>query len=160
MATDVPIKRVSDATISDATGLSSVPFDPAERAQALARLVIRDGKSFQSSALEAGYSEGVARNGLARLMADSQLVSVAVQREVARVETSMRLLKPAAITRLYREIVDQDSTQGIKAIELAGRFKETDWFVRNSDASLGVFLTVQETAPQPDALDIAKDYKE
>lgn len=57
---------------------------------------------------------------------------------------SLDKLKPLAIKRLHSEIVNDKSPHGMKAIELAGRFKEADWFVRNADASVGVFVALGE----------------
>jgi len=92
-------------------------------------------------------------------MAQSQLVATAIKRESAAITTDIHALKPLAITRLYREIVDVESSNGIKAIELAGRFKETDWFVRSSESNLGVFIALTENAPS-DAITVADEYKD
>jgi hypothetical protein len=124
----------------------------------LARRVIREGKPFRHAAIEAGYSQNVADSGLKALMKSSKPVSEAIVRESEGLNLSLDKLKPMAIMRLYREIADIDSSLGIKAIELAGKFKETDWFVRNSDGHMGVFLTVQDQTPDV-TLDVLSDYK-
>ena len=113
----------------------------------LARLVIREGKPFLQSAIAAGYAESVARSGMRRLMADSSLLSEAIRLEYEAMQADVSKLKPVAVSRLYREIAAPDSPNAMRAIELAGRFKETDWFVRNSDIQLGVFLGMTEAQP-------------
>lgn len=109
-----------------------------------ARLVIREGKSFRESALQAGYSEAQADKGLRAVMSGSTLLTDAVNLEYRKLTVSIDQLKPLAVTRLYREIADPESSNGIKAIEVAGRFKETDWFVRNSETNLGIFTQIIE----------------
>jgi hypothetical protein len=123
----------------------------------LARLVIREGKPFITSALEAGYSESVARCGIRRLMADSSLVSEAIRREYEAMQADVTKLKPVAVARLYREIAAPDAPNAMKAIELAGRFKETDWFVRNVDMQMGVFLSMTDQTPAVDDTDKFKE---
>jgi hypothetical protein len=105
----------------------------------LVRLLIRDGLPFTQSALSAGYSKHVANSGLKAILRKSRLVSETYAREMTRVTGNLASLKPLAIRRLYSEIADNGSSQGIKAIELAGRFKETDWWVRGQDIQIGVF---------------------
>ena len=121
-----------------------------DRAETLARLVIREGKQFKASALEAGYSRAVAVQGLKSLMAQSAVVTTAIRAEWDKINIGLEKLNPFAVRRLYSEIVDPNSANGMRAIELAGRFKETDWFVRNADVNLGVFLNMAEQATPTD----------
>lgn len=123
----------------------------------LARLVVREGKPFVTSAVEAGYSLSVGRNGLKKLMSESAAVAEAVKAEWERLNVGLDKLKPLAVQRLYREIIDNESPYGMKAIELAGRFKETDWFVRNQDLQLGVFVNLADSAPETKDLDTFKE---
>jgi hypothetical protein len=117
----------------------------------LAKLVIAEGKPFYSSALAAGYSPGVAARGLKALCAYSSSASEAIRRESERL-ISLDRLKPLAVQRLHAEIVNPKSSLGIKAIELAGRFKETDWFVRQTDVQIGVFAALGEAGPAIDSV--------
>lgn len=136
----------------------SLPYLPrGEKDYALlARMIVCEGKTFKDSALAAGFSDAVARTSLRLLMSQSSLVSSAIRAEWDRVNASVEQLKPMAITRLYREIADPESSAGMKAIELAGRFKETDWFVRSSETNIGVFTAIiEQTISEP-----TKDYKE
>jgi len=125
----------------------------------LAHMVIREGKSFAASALAAGYSQSVAAAGLKVLMATSRPLAEAIRKEAETLNVAVDKLKPYAINRLYMEIIDPDSTQSMKAIELAGRFKETDWFVRNNETATGILITVGEQTPDT-AIDVPVTYKE
>lgn len=121
----------------------------------LARLVIREGKPFYSSALQAGYADTVARRGLRALVEDSKPFSEALKRESESYQVSIGKLKPLAVNRLYFELLDPESRDAMRAIEIAGRFKETDWFVRSTELNLGVFVGLSdssagETTPSED----------
>lgn len=115
------------------------------------RSIVRDGKPFKESALAVGYSPSVAASGLKRLLRDSIPAAEAYNREINRF-ADLASLKPMAVRRLYAEIIDMSSSLGMKAIELAGRFKETDWFVRNSEVQIGVFAALGEAGPAIDAV--------
>lgn len=117
----------------------------------LARMIVREGKPFKESALAAGYSASVAASGLKRLLRESTPAAEAYNREISRF-ADLQSLKPLALRRLHAEIVDMGSSLGMKAIELAGRFKETDWFVRNADVQIGVFAALGEAGPAIDAV--------
>lgn len=123
----------------------------------LARMVIREGKPFSVSALAAGYSESMANKGLRQAMSRSHQLSELVRQEYERIQSDITKLKPVAVSRLYREIAAPDSPNAMKAIELAGRFKETDWFVRNTDMQLGIFVNLAEQPPQTDKLEEFKE---
>lgn len=118
----------------------------------LARMVIREGKSFKESALAAGYSISLASRGLGFAVGCSAAIASAVERESAQLTVGLDKLKPLAIRRLHDEIVNPKSSLGIKAIEVAGRFKETDWFVRNAEVNVGVFAALGEAGPAIDAV--------
>jgi hypothetical protein len=112
----------------------------------LARLVIREGKSFKESAVRAGYAASVAARGLKALCEDSKPVAEAIRRETESCFVGLDKLKPLAVRRLHDEIANPKSAGGLKAIEIAGRFKETDWFVRNADVQIGVFAALANNA--------------
>lgn len=111
----------------------------------LARLVIREGKPFKESAIAAGYSETFACHGLKKAMSVSNKLADAIRAEWDKINASAERLKPLAINRLFYEISDPESNNGMKAIELAGRLKENDWWVRNSETNIGIFTQVIET---------------
>lgn len=125
----------------------------------LAKMLIREGKTFRESALAAGYSESVASRGLRALTCDSEPLAEAIRKEERNISVNMDRLKPLAINRLYHEILNVQSSNGMKAIELAGRFKETDWFVRNTETHLGVLINMTEIAPTPDnpVIDVSQE---
>jgi len=118
--------------------------------QTLAKMVIREGKPFKESALACGYTESIAIRGLKALMVYSKPVAEAVRKETEGM-ISLDRLKPLAVKRLHDEIVNPKSSLGMKAIELAGRFKENDWFVRNAEMSIGVFAQLGEAGTVIDA---------
>jgi len=127
----------------------------------LARMVLREGKPFKSSALACGYGTGIAGKGLDYLAARSRAVATAVERESALFATQLDKLKPLAVKRLYSEITDLRRPGGLKAIEIAGRFRETDWFVRNMDVQIGIFNALGEPSdPASDALSAYQDEPE
>ena len=121
----------------------------------LARMMIREGKTFKESALAAGYSASTSALGLRRLLRESKPFAEVYNRESGAF-LALPALKPLAIRRLYTEIEDVTSSQGIKAIELAGRFKELDWWVRNVDVQIGVFASLGEPSPAEDSLEAYK----
>ena len=61
--------------------------------------------------------------------------------------------------KLASEIVNPKRTDGIKPIEVLGRMKEFDFFVRNSETPTGIFVTLAESPPN-DALQVAAKYKD
>lgn len=113
-------------------------------------MIVAEGKSFKSSALECGYSRSVAGNGLKSLLSWSPAATKAIQDEHNRL-FSLDKLKPLAIQRLHAEITNYKSSAGMKAIELAGRFKEADWFVRNVDVQVGIFAGLGADIADPAA---------
>lgn len=125
----------------------------------LARSVIREGKPFYSSAISAGYAVSVARRGLKGLMADNRSFAEACERESNALLSATDRLKPLAIARLHTEISDLRRPGGLKAIEIAGRLKELDWFVRNVDVQVGVFASFADNSPDP-AAEAINTYKE
>jgi len=132
---------------------SASPKNP----ELLVRMVMREGKTFQESALAAGYGQSTSKKGLNYLARVSSAVSEAIERESAQLSASLAnsdRLKPMAVKRLLAEITDLRRPAGIKAIELLGRFKETDWWIRNVDVQIGIFQSLAETSdPASNALD-------
>jgi|ERR1700747_1076244 len=126
----------------------------------IARLVIREGKPWKESALAGGYSDSVASRGMRAVMNESSSLTDAFKLEEKRIDTNMARLKPLAINRLYQEIINANSSNGIKAIEVAGKFKETDWFVRQSETQIGLLIELADSSdklPDSPIIDITKD---
>lgn len=113
----------------------------------LAKMHIREGKPFTECALAAGYTHSTALKGLRYLMAASLPLTEAIRKEWEAMSIDVTRLKPVAVSRLYREIAAPDSPNAMKAIELAGRFRETDWFVRNTEVQLGIFMGMTDHVP-------------
>jgi hypothetical protein len=117
----------------------------------VAKMLLKEGKSFKDSAIAGGYSVSVASCGLKRLLAESSLFADAYRREsMALANSKLGGLKAAVIRRLEASILNLKSADGMKACELAGRFKETDWWVKSSaDVQIGILagLSVESSAP-------------
>ena len=143
-----PLEMQNESTRAEDSTVSQLKLIDHEL---LARMLIREGKSFKSSALAAGYSAAVAKNGLKSLLAQSELASHAIQRETQAVASSkLNGLKANVIRRLEASILNLKSADGMKACELAGRFKETDWWVKSSaDVQIGILagLSAEPTVP-------------
>jgi hypothetical protein len=142
--------EVPDSPVSD-----RIPKDPNQ----LARLVLRHNIPFSSAAVQSGYSKSLALKGQAFAVANSRAISAAFCIESAAIlqDINPSTLKPLAFRRLHKEIADPDSPHGIKAIELAGRFKETDWFVKNADTNVGILLDLDVSPISEEVLDSYKD---
>ena len=69
-------------------------------------------------------------------------------------------LKAIAVHRLASEIANPTRTDGVKPIEVLGKMKDFDWFVRNSETSMGVFLALTEEPPPTDALQAIDRYRD
>jgi len=69
-------------------------------------------------------------------------------------------LKMLALHRLASEIANPKRTDGVKPIEVLGKMKEFDWFVRNGEAPMGVFVALAEQPPPSDALQAAQKYND
>jgi hypothetical protein len=151
------MNAVSDAGLNPIVSTDSAPR--IKNPELLAKMVIREGKTFVSSALACGYSLATAQKGLKKLIESSRAVAAAIERETASLTVGLDKLKPLAVKRLYEEIVNPRSANGMKAIVIAGRFKETDWFVRNSDVNVGVFMGLAEAPPDP-AIEVLESYKD
>jgi hypothetical protein len=124
---------------------STVQSTPAKTrdAKLLAKLVIRDGKTFKASAIQAGYAPSTASKGAKFLCNESAEVAEAFATETEAISTlALKKLKPSAIKRLAYEIENTRSSLGMKAIELAGRFRESDWWVHNNEVQVGIFNSI------------------
>jgi hypothetical protein len=148
--------------IRDTNALASLPPSSDEKPKdyaLLARLVVREGKPFYSSAMEAGYSESIAARGLKAMMAQSKPLTDAIRRESDAFHVSVDKLRPLAINRLYFELVDPNSSNGMKAVELTGRLKELDMFVRTSETNMGILINMSDSITVSDnqAIDVSQE---
>jgi hypothetical protein len=123
----------------------------------IARMHILQGKPFLECAMAGGYTEASARKGIRYLMSESLPLSDAIRRCWESSAIDVTRLKPVAVSRLYREIAAPDSPNAMKAIELAGRFRETDWFVRSAEVQMGILVNISENIPATEPLDTFKE---
>ena len=141
--------------LPQSTDLPVIQKDP----KLLARLVVREGKPFKSSVLLAGYAATTGHKGAKWLCGVSEDVATAFAAETAALTTQRLIgLKPLAVKRLQAEISDPKSVAGMKAIELAGRFKENDWFVKSGDIQLGVMTVLGDAQAAESARNTIASY--
>src|SRR5258707_2847677 len=112
-----------------------------ERANRAAHLYYAEGKSFQEAMLGAGYSKTVAKQGPKFMLGHSVGLRAAFER-ASRQHLRPEQLKTLAIHRLAQEIANPKRTDGVKPIEVLGKMKEFDWFVRSSDVQIGIFASL------------------
>ena len=53
-------------------------------------------------------------------------------------------LKTLAVHRLAQEIANPKRTDGVKPIEVLGKMKEFNWFVRGPDVQVGIFAALAD----------------
>ena len=56
-------------------------------------------------------------------------------------------LKTLAIHRLAQEIANPKRTDGVKPIEVLGKMKDYDWFVRCAEVQVGIFAALADQLP-------------
>jgi hypothetical protein len=124
-------------------------------------MVIREGKTFKASAIACGYTESTAIKGQRWLCSVSAEASAAFEAETTAVTTlALHKLKPAAIKRLAVEIDNPRSALGMKAIELAGRFRETDWWVHNNEVQVGIFNSIGSDSRAGEVSQVIEAYRQ
>lgn len=112
---------------------------PNERQRKLAKGYIGEGKSFKQAALEAGYRPSIGKLGPSAFRRDCPGVDAAFI-EAAKAQTwSSEELRSLARARLVSDISRGKSSGTERAIEVLGKFKDLDWFVRNADVQVGIF---------------------
>jgi hypothetical protein len=128
-----------------------------EKANRAAHLYYAEGKSFQEAMLGAGYSETVAKQGPKMMLRHSVGLRAAFER-ASKQHMRPEQLKTLAIHRLAQEIANPRHTDGVKPIEVLGKMKEFDWFVRSADIQVGIFAALAE--PLPLDASIIESYKD
>ena len=119
-----------------------------ERASRAAELYFAEGKSFQAAMLESGYSPSIAAQGPKYNLRRNVSLRLAFER-ASHANLRPEQLKMLAIHRLASEIANPKRTDGVKPIEVLGKMKEFDWFMRNSDVQVGIFASLAEDPPLP-----------
>lgn len=128
------------------------PKPPNERQMALARGILREGKTFKQSALDVGYSPNVAKQGLAFMRRDVHGIDKAMTAVAQEMIFKPDELHAMSVNRLALDIQRGKSSGLEKAIDTLGRFKIHDWFVRNADVQIGVFASLGESGPAIDTV--------
>lgn len=123
------------------------------RANRAADLYFAEGKSFRAAMLESGYSPSIAAQGpkynLRRNVSLRRAFEAASHNHLRPEQ-----LKMLAVHRLASEIANPKRTDGVKPIEVIGKMKDFDWFVRGPDLQVGIFASLAEgtvgEGPPPD----------
>jgi len=119
-----------------------------EKHRLLAHLMLKDGKPFRTAALEAGYSQNTADAGPADMIERCPGFAQALKEESKQIPASQDA-QALAVNTLITDLRNGKSRGLERTIEVLGKFKVYDWFVRNSDMQLGVFLGLTEQNPDP-----------
>jgi len=101
--------------------------------------LLREGKSWRQACLLAGYSVSAANRGPKSYFAGSPGVQREFMRLVEDEPYSPDVTRKIAKNRLTKAVVEGRTSNVAREIELLGRFKEHDWFVRASDTQIGIF---------------------
>ena len=101
--------------------------------------LLREGHSWRSACLRSGYSLSTANRGAKGYFAGSP----GVRREFARLVEdepySPDVTRKIAKNRLTKAVLEGTPSNVAREIELLGRLREHDWWVRASDVQVGIF---------------------
>lgn len=132
--------------------MAPIPI-PSEAHRKLAKLLLRDRKPFRTAALECGFSQNTADNGPSAMRVSTPGFAIALVEESKRIP-SPEELKALAVHTLAHDLSIGQSRGLERTIELLGRFKENDWFVKSTDTQIGVLIDLdvspEKTAETPD----------
>jgi len=117
---------------------------PTAKQKLLAEKVILEGKSFRQGAIEAGYSQIVADKGPNIYAADKPGLQAAFILAAQKADINAETVKQVSKYRLFDDVVKAKDSGVTRQIELLGRMKEHDWFVRNTDVQIGVFASLAD----------------
>ena len=122
--------------------ISKQPRKPTAKQVAVALGMMRDGKSFKQSALDAGYSPTVAKQGLKQMAAHNVGIDTAIKDLTKQLLFTPDEMRVMALNKLCTDIHRGRSSGLERTIELLGRFKMNDWFVRSADVNVGVMAVI------------------
>lgn len=101
--------------------------------------LLREGLSWRQACLRSGYSLSAANRGPRSYFQGSP----GVRREFARLAEdepySPDLTRKIAKNRLTKSVLEGKPSNVAREIELLGRLREHDWWVRASDVQVGIF---------------------
>jgi len=123
-----------------------------------AHLYFAESKSFQEAMLGAGYAQSVAKQGPKMMLRHSVGLRAAFER-ASKQHLRPEQLKAIALHRLASEIANPKLTDGVKPIEVLGKMKEFDWFMRSGETNMGIFLALAEEPPD-DAVAATEGYRD
>jgi len=160
--------NVSGAVRSRLSYMSRGPnknHQPNDRQRALATGMLKHGKTFKQSALDAGYSPTVAKQGPAFMRSHSIGVDMAFVEASKQLTWQPEEVKAVIRARLMADLTRGKSSGVERVAELLGRDKTVDMFVRNGDMQIGIFAeigdkdldTLTVTAKQIAATEPAKE---
>jgi len=118
--------------------------EPSIRQRKLAHGYLHEGKSFRKAAAEAGYSPKTGALGPTRLRRTCPGINIAFIEAAKTQVWSPEDLKAMSQSRLVSDISSGKSSGVAREIETLGKFKDTDWFVRNTDVQIGVFASLAD----------------
>lgn len=125
---------------------------PSDAHRKLAKLLLRDRIPFRTAAVECGFSQNTADNGPAAMRDSTPGFAIALAEESKRIP-SPEELKALAVHTLAYDLTKGQSRGLERTIELLGRFKENDWFVKSQDTQIGVLIDLDvspdKTAEKP-----------
>lgn len=110
-----------------------------------ARLMIQEDKPFIDAAVEAGYSLNTAQGGPADLARRTPGFQQALEEETRRIPSSTEI-QALAVRTLIQDLKRGESRGLERTVETLGKMKVYDWFVRNSETNLGIFMAFTEPA--------------
>jgi hypothetical protein len=103
--------------------------------------------------LEGGYSPSIAAQGPKYNLRRNVSLRLAFER-ASHMNLRPEQLKMLALHRLAQEIANPKRTDGVKPIEVLGKMKDYDWFVRSADVQLGIFASLTEVPPMETGTDV------
>jgi len=101
--------------------------------------LLKEGKSWRQACLLAGYSVSAANRGPKSYFAGSPGVQREFMRLVEDEPYSPDVTRKIAKNRLTKAVLEGKPTNVAREIELLGRLREHDWWVRASDVQVGIF---------------------
>ena len=110
--------------------------------------LLREGKSWRQACLLSGYSLSAANRGPKSYFAGSPGMRREFTRLVEEDPYSPDVTRKIAKNRLTKAVVEGRSSNVVREIELLGRFRDHDWWVRSAEVQVGVFSAIME--PHPD----------
>src|SRR5207248_360806 len=116
----------------------------------LAKLIIREGKPFRTAALELGYSQNTADNGLKDMRERTPGFAQALEEESKRIPDSKEVLA-LSVQALVKDMQNGKSRGLERTVETLGKLKIYDWFVRQSETNIGILVGLAENQQSPES---------